>query len=161
MAAEVVSVSAIGYFLPIFAFLLVFIVMYSVLKKTGILGGSNPVMLFVSFILASFFILEASLVEFIQVSSAWFGVAVIFIFFMLITIAFMPWDNPFNFMMKNDWFSWAALGLILGIFVISSAYTFNFVVNWDFLDSWIDTDWFGFVLLIIIAGVVSAVVSKK
>ena len=161
MAVESASISALGYFVPIFAFLLVFVVMYAILKKTGVLGGSEPVMLFVSLILSSFFVLEASLVEFIRVSSAWFGVLVIFIFFMLVAVAFMPWKDPFSFMVKNDWFSWAILGLILGIFVITSAYTFNIVVNWGLLESWIDTDWFGFVLLIVVGGIVSAVVSKK
>ena len=78
------SVSAIGYFMPIFAFLLVFIVVYALLKKTGVLGGAEPVMLFISFILASFFIVEASLVEFVQFSSAWFGVGVVGIFFLLV-----------------------------------------------------------------------------
>jgi len=161
MVTEVASVSAVGYFLPIFAFLLVFIVVYAILKKTGVLGGSEPVMLFISIILSSFFILEASLVEFIQLTSAWFGVLIIFIFFILVAVAFLPWKEPFNFMAKKDWFSWAILGLILGIFAISSAYTFNFVINWDLLKDWIDTDWFGFVLLIVIAGVVSAVLTKK
>ena len=68
MAAEAASLSALSYFIPIFAFLLVFIVIYAILKKTGVLGGGEPVMLFVSLILSSFFILEASLVEFIRVS---------------------------------------------------------------------------------------------
>lgn len=161
MAVETASVSALGYFIPIFAFLLVFIVIYAILKKTGVLGSSEPVMLFISLILSSFFILEASLVEFIQVTSAWFGVLIIFIFFILVAVAFLPGKDPFAFLGKNDWFSWAVLGLILGIFVITSAYTFNFAVNWAFVENWIDTEWFGFVLLIVIAGVVSAVVSRK
>ena len=161
MAVEVASVSTLGYFMPIFAFLLVFIVIYAILKKTGVLGTGEPVMLFVSLILSSFFILEASLIEFIQVSSAWFAVLIIFVFFMLVAVAFLPWKDPFTFMTKNDWFSWALLGLILGIFVITSAYTFNFAINWSFFEDWINTDWFGFVLLIVIAGIVSAVVSRK
>ena len=78
------SVSAIGYFMPIFAFLLVFIVMYALLVKTKVLGDSPAIMLFISFILSSFFIVQASLVEFIQFSSAWFGVVIIFLFFLVI-----------------------------------------------------------------------------
>ena len=80
------SISAIGYFMPIFAFLLVFIVVYALLKKTEVLGTAEPIMLFISFILAGFFIVEASLVEFVQLGSAWFSVLVVLIFFILLSL---------------------------------------------------------------------------
>jgi len=80
------SISAIGYFVPIFAFLLVFIVVYALLKKTEILGGSDAVMLFVSFILAAFFVVEASLVEFVKFSSAWFSVGIVGLFFLILIL---------------------------------------------------------------------------
>ena len=49
---------ALSWFVPIFAFLLVFIVIYALLKKTSILGSSDMIMLFISFILASFFVVQ-------------------------------------------------------------------------------------------------------
>lgn len=155
------SVSAVGYFMPIFAFLLVFIVVYALLKKTEILGGSEGVMLFISFILSSFFIVEASLVEFVQFSSAWFGMGVVLVFFLLVVLAFLPGKEPLEFLTKGNWFSWAMLGLITGFFVISSAYVFNWVVDWGSVNNWISSDWFGMVLLLVIAGVVSFVLTKK
>jgi len=154
MAAEA-SVSAIGYFMPIFAFLLVFIIVYALLHKTKIIGDNGPVMLFVSFIISSFFIVEASLVEFVQFSSAWFGVFVFVVFFALAILAFMPGKEPLSFLTKKDWFSWVLLGLILAFFVISAAYVFNWVINWEMVGDWFYTDWFGMVLLLIIAGVVA------
>jgi hypothetical protein len=154
-------ISALGWFIPIFAFLLVFIVIYAILKKTGVLGSAEPVMLFVSLILASFFVLEASLVEFIRLSSAWFGVLMILIFFLILGVAFMPGKDPFDFMKKGNWFSWAVLGLILGVFVITAAYTFNVAINWDLAGSWVDTEWFGFILLAVVAGIVAFVVARK
>jgi len=151
------SVSAIGYFMPIFAFLLVFIVMYAILVKTKVLGDSPAVMLFISFILSSFFIVEASLVEFVQFSSAWFGVIVIGLFFLVILLAFVPGIDIGKFVGSggNNWFAWVLLGLIVGFFVISSAYVFNWVVNWGMIQSWFNTDWFGMILLLVIAGIVS------
>ena len=155
------SISAIGYFMPIFAFLLVFIVVYALLKKTEVLGTAEPIMLFISFILAGFFIVEASLVEFVQLGSAWFSVLVVLIFFILLVLAFMPWEEPLKFLTKNDWFSWALLGIIVAVFIVSSAYVFNFVINWGALDSWVNSDWFGFILLVAIAAVVSRTIKKK
>jgi len=52
---DVVSLSAVGYFMPIFSFLLVFIVVYALFAKTKILGDGPAVMLFVSFILSIVF----------------------------------------------------------------------------------------------------------
>ncbi len=149
------STSAIGYFMPIFSFLLVFIVIHAILVKTKILGDSPAVMLFISFILSSFFIVEANLVEFVQFGSAWFGVVVIGLFFLIVILAFIPGIDLAKFFGKNNWFAWILLGLLVAFFVISSAYIFNWVLNWGIIRSWFDTDWFGMVLLLAIAGVVS------
>jgi len=155
------SVAAISYFMPIFAFLLVFIVVYAILVKTKVLGESDAVLLFVSFILSSFFIVEASLVEFVQFSSAWFGVIIIGMFFLIVILAFIPGIDIGKFFGKGNWFAWVLLALLIGFFVISSSYVFNWALNWEVLEDWFDSDWFGMVLLLAIAGVVSAVLAKK
>ncbi len=155
------SISAIGYFVPIFAFLLVFIVVYALLKKTEILGGSDAVMLFVSFILAAFFVVEASLVEFVKFSSAWFSVGIVGLFFLILILAFIPGIDIGAFFGKNNWFAWVLIGLIVVFFVASSAYVFNWIVDWGVVQSWFNTGWFGMILLLIIAGIVSYVLAKK
>ena len=160
MVAEA-SISAIGYFMPIFAFLLVFIVIYALLVKTEVLGGSQPVMLFVSFILSAFFIVEASLVEFVQFSSAWFSVGVIGLFFLIVVLAFIPGIDIGAFFGKNDWFAWTLLGVVVVFFITSSAYVFNWVTNWGVIQSWFNTEWFGMILLLVIAGIVSLILTKK
>ena len=157
----VADVSAIGYFMPIFAFLLVFIVIYALLVKTKVLGESPAVMLFISFILSSFFIVEASLVDFVQFSSAWFGTIVIGLFFLIVVIAFIPDINVGKFFGANNWFAWVLLGGMILFFIISSAYVFNWVVNWGMLKDWFDSGWFGMILLLVIAGIVSFVLTKK
>ncbi len=141
--------------MPIFAFLLVFVVIYSLLVKTGILGGSEAVMLFISFILASFFIVETSLVNFVKFESGWFGVLIIGLFFLLTILAFLPGKEPLSFLTKNNWFSWTVLGLIIGFFVISSVYFFNVIINWTAVNNLFSSDWFGMILLLVIAAVVS------
>jgi len=127
MVAEA-SVSAMGYFMPIFAFLLVFIVIYALLIKTKVLGENQPVMLFISFIFA--------------------------------LLGFLPGKEPFAFLGKGNWFSWVILGVIVAFFVISSAYVFNWAVNWGMVQDWFDTGWFGFILLLLIAAIVSWKIKK-
>ena len=159
MAGEV-SLSFIGYFMPVFSFLLVFIVIYAVLFKTKVLGDNQPVMLFVSFILSSFFIVQASLVEFVEFTSSWFAVLVIGVFFLIAIVGFIPGKEPFKFLGKSSWFSWVVLGVIIGLFVISSAYVFNWAVNWGTVQDWFDTSWFGMILLLAVAAVVSWKIKK-
>jgi len=151
----VVPIGALGYFVPIFAFLLVFIVVYALLAKTGILGGSQAIMLFISFILASFFVVQASLVEFIEFSSAWFAVLVIGLFFLLVVLAFLPGKEPLAFLTASNWFSWVVLGAIIALFIISSAYVFNWALNWELVKTWFNSEVMGMILLLIIAAVVS------
>ncbi len=147
--------SVLGYFVPIFAFFLVFIVVWAMLAKTGILGGSHAVMFFISFILAGFFIIQVSLVEFIEFSSAWFSVLIIGLFFILVTLAFLPGKEPLGFLTASNWFSWVVLGGIIALFIISSAYVFNWAINWELIGEWIRGDIAGMILLLVIAAVVS------
>jgi len=151
----VASLSVMGYFMPIFAFLLVFIVIYAILVKTKILGENQAVMLFISLILASFFVVEASLVEFIEFTSAWFGVIIILLFFIFVILAFFPGDKPLEFLTKAPWVAWTVLGIMVAFFIISSAFVFNWAVNWGEVQSWFGTEWFGMILLVVIAAVVS------
>ncbi|MAG39874.1 hypothetical protein CMI41_02825 [Candidatus Pacearchaeota archaeon] len=153
--------TGVGWFAPIFAFLLVFIIMFAILKKTGILGDSDPVVLFVSFIVAAFFILEAQLVDFVEVITGWVGVLMVVIFFLLILLAFAGKDNKLDFLHENNWFSWVVLIVIIILLVSSGSYVFNWVINWDLVEEWIMTDWFGFIALVVIGLVVSFVLTKK
>lgn len=154
--AEAASLSVISYFLPIFAFLLVFFIIFFILKATGAFGESGLVSFIIAFILASFFILEASLVEWVQIGGAWMAVFVFVVFFILVVVGFIPGlDFKKFFVSKGNWFAWVLLGLVVGFFIISSAYVFDWAVNWGVIRGWVDTQWFGMVLLLAIAGVVS------
>ena len=152
------SVSAFGYFVPIFAFLLVFIVVYAFLKKTGVLSSNEPIMLFVSFIMATFFIVEANLVEFVRFTSSWFVVFVMIIFLVFVLLAFFPKKLEF---LESNWVSWIVFGVIIALFIISSAYVFNWAINWSKVWDWMQTDWFGMILLLVIAIVVSFIIKGK
>ena len=155
----VASLSVINYFTPIFAFLLVFIVIYALLKGSKALGTSEGIMLFVSFILSSFFIVEASLVEFVRFTSAWMTVLIFCLFLFVMIMAFMP-GIKLGEVFGKGWLAWVLLATIVGIFVISSAYVFNWVVNWGMIYDWFHTEWFGMILLLVIASVVSWRITK-
>jgi hypothetical protein len=156
----VTTISAMSYFLPIFSFLLVFIVVYALLMKTKVLGDNTSVAIFISLILASFFVVEASLVEFIQFSSAWFGVIVVVIFFLVTVVAFIPGEAPLKIFEKGV-VGWVVVGLMISFFIVSSAYVFNWAISWGYVQGWFDTEWFGMILLLVIAAVVSFTIVPK
>jgi len=154
----VASLSALEYFMPILAFLVVFVVIYAILIKTKVLGENTFVALFISFVLSIFFVVEASLVDYVLFSSAWFVVIIFFVFLLFLILAFFPGKLDF---LEKGWVSWVVVGLLLAFFIISSAYTFNWAVNWQEVNEWLYSDWFGLVLLLVIAAIVSWVLARK
>ncbi len=158
----VAQIGGLVWFMPILSFLLVFILVYALLKKTKILGGDSEVVpLLVSFILSSFFILRSSLVEFVNFNAAWFAVFIVSIFMILLLVSFTN-DKWFEIaFIKKGWFGWVIIGLLVVFFILSSAHVFNWAVNTSMLKDWADSKWFGFVLLVLVAAGVSAVLAKK
>ena len=155
-----VDISGISYFLPIFSFLLVFVIVYAILKKTEVLGGDNGVSLFVSLILASFFIVNAQMVEFVEFSASWFVVFLICILFILMFLAFVSKDYLKVFA-ENKGLAIAFIVVLIVTFIVSASRIFQWVINWEAIRAWFETDWFGMVLLLVIAGIVAAVIAKK
>ncbi len=86
MAADI---SAIAYFAPIAAFVLVFIVCFSVLFKTKILGENKWVQLFVSFLIASIFVSSVGTREYVLTVVPWFGVLIVSLFVILFLVGFV------------------------------------------------------------------------
>ena len=153
-----VSLAGVSYFMPIVSFLLVFVVVYALLAKTKILGDNAVIHLFISFLLSIMFIVNVSLVDFVNFSSAWFVVFFVTVFLVLVLIGFT--HGKIDVIMK-PWVAWVLLAAVIIFFIISSAYTFNWAVNWDAVNNWFYIDWFGMVLLLAIAGVVSWVLARK
>ncbi len=156
-----VVTSALSYFVPIFAFLLIFVVLFALIKKTGVLGDSDGIALLISFIIAVFFVLEASLIEIVRFGSSWISVLVIGIFFLIAIIGFLPGEKPLEFLSKGKWFSWVVLALIVGIFIYASVYTFDTAINWTSASDWVNSDWFGAALLIVIGIIAFFVITRK
>ncbi|MGK0209479.1 MAG: hypothetical protein ACI83O_000756 [Patescibacteria group bacterium] len=160
--ADVISIApTVGYFLPIFSFLLVMIVSFAILQKSKILGDNTSVSLMLSFLFALFFIVDVQLVDFVNFTSAWVAVIVVFMFFLFLTLAFIPGDDNLKFLAKGNWFSIVVLIGMLIFFTISSSFIFNWAINWDWIASGGDSEWFGFILLLIIGGVVRYVLGKR
>ncbi|MBS3072055.1 hypothetical protein J4408_03625 [Candidatus Pacearchaeota archaeon] len=161
------DLSAINFFAPIAAFLIVFIVTYAILVMTKILGDNKGVHLTMSFLIAAVFVSASGAVKLVQTIVPWFVVLLISLFFILFFIGFVGKDA--DFLKKGIGI---AVLVIAGIIFLVSA----FVVFSDTLQKYVPgpgygagadestlffTDWLysprviGAVLLILISVVVS------
>jgi hypothetical protein len=157
MAVPISPIEGINLFMPIFSFLFVFILVFALLRKTNILGDNPWLNIFISFLMAIFFVVNASLVEFVKLNSAWFAVFLVSVFFILLLVSFT--HGKIDFLQKG-WVGWILIGLLIVFFIISSSYVFNWALSFDYLSRVLDTRWVGFILLLIIAGIVSAILVK-
>jgi len=156
----VVSLAAIGTILPVISFLFIFILVYALLVKTEILGDNNTISLFISLIIASFFIVNVNLVAFTQLNVSWFVVFIVCLFMILLMLNFVGKDAT-EFFVKEKKFAGVIVALVIIMFLVSASYTFNWAISLAVFESWFDNEWFGMVLLIVVAGLISWVLTKK
>ncbi len=83
------DISWISEGMPIFAFVLVFVLAYAVLAKTKILGGSSWINVIISFVLTTIFISFSSIREYVTNITPWFIVLLVVSFFFLMLLFFM------------------------------------------------------------------------
>lgn len=158
MAATLSPVEGLNFFMPIFAFLFIFVLVYALLLKTKVLGESKFVHLFIAFLMAIFFIVNASLVDFVRFNSSWFAVFLVSIFFILLMIGFTHGKTE---VFQKAWVAWVLIiGLII-FFIISSSYVFNWALNWNMVKNFFNSSWVSFIVLLIVALIASWIITKK
>ncbi|MBU4502558.1 MAG: hypothetical protein KKA79_08220 [Nanoarchaeota archaeon] len=87
--ATILDSSLLDHFIPIFVFLFVFIVSYSVLLKTRILGNNKGLISVASFSVSLLFIVTQSAVDLIQLITPWFVVFIIVSMCILVVFMFL------------------------------------------------------------------------
>ncbi len=86
MAADI---SAFVFFLPIFAFLIVFSIVFAVLNKFKIIGENLFFQLFFSFVVATIFITASSARQVVLNVIPWFAVLIVAILLLLMLVSFI------------------------------------------------------------------------
>lgn len=117
------AVSSFSYFMPLLAFILVFVVTYALLAKTKILGGNNFMHLFTSFIIAIIFIAAPSAQKLAMISAPWFAVLIIMVFIILLLLTFVR--GKVDDLVQSPAVALALIGIVILIFVIASINVFG------------------------------------
>jgi sorbitol-specific phosphotransferase system component IIBC len=166
-----IDISGIFFFMPVFSFLFVFMIVWSILVKTKLLGDAPFVNLFISLIMAVIFMSFSSLDLYVRTIIPWF-IALFVCVFLVLLLGGLATKDVTKLMTNN--FGWVTIVLLLIIFLISAIKVFNPVFHPDLIITsgegtslieqiryGADGTIFGTILLIIIAGVVSWVLVKK
>jgi hypothetical protein len=129
-----VDVSGFAVVAPVFAFFLVFVVVFGVLFKTGVLGENKWVQLFSSFLVASIFISLTGARDLVLTVVPWVVVLILSLFFILLIIGWIG---------KGAEFLHKPIGIVvvilLGLIFLVSA----FVVFSDVLSGYLPGPGFG------------------
>jgi len=88
---SVVDLSSFADFLPIFSFLIVLLVVYAVLHKTGIFGGKF-IQAVIAILMAVIFITFRGGREYLENVVPWFAILIVCLFFVLVLMAFIGKD---------------------------------------------------------------------
>lgn len=167
-----IDVSGLNFFMPVFSFLLVFVVVYAVMAKTKVLGESQFVNLMVSFIMGVIFMSFSSLELYVQTIIPWFIVLLIIVFLVLVLAGLSTKDLS---KIMTTQFAWVMVAILVVIFLIAAIKVFNPVFHPDLLitsgegtsmlgqiRTYINSNGYaGSVLLLITAIIVSWILTKK
>lgn len=106
-------------------FLLVFVIVFSVLRKTELIGKELFVQLFVSFLLATVFVTAISVRQYVLTIVPWFAVLILSLFFLLVLLGFV--GKSTEFMHKGIGIAFVVLLII--VFLVSGIVVFADVVG--------------------------------
>jgi len=117
-----IDVSAFNYFMPLFGFLLVFVVSYALLAKAKFLGENKFIIILVSFILAIIFVTVSSARQIVLKIVPWFAVLAVLILLIALIIAIS--QQKIDAIMKPG-VAWAFIAVLIVMFIIAAIIVFT------------------------------------
>jgi len=116
-----VDLSALTFFAPIAAFLIVTLVVYAILAKTKVLGEAKGISIFIALVVASVFVAGAGALQFVQTIVPWFVILIISLVFVLATTGLI--GKPAEGLLKGiSWVFVIGMGVV---FLVSFFFVFS------------------------------------
>jgi len=157
-----IDLSGVSYILPIATFVLVFVVIFAILKKTAVLGDNNFINAIVGLIFGIIIISFSQVRSYLELVSPWFVVLVVLMLFVLVLGGFLLAKDVSK--IAHPAVAWVFIGLLALAFLIIGYYhfdincshTFSHIKNWFF-----KREVFGSFILGAVALIVSFIITKK
>ena len=110
------------FVVPIFTFILIYALIFAILKKVKVLGENNSINMWVSFALAILFAITPGAMEFVTIIAPWFIVLVVVAFAVMLVFMFMGAnDKTLINIMHDGTVKWTIL--IIGIIILVAGLT--------------------------------------
>jgi len=154
----VLDVSGLGFFVPIFSFLFVFVVIFAILKKTELLGESAFINLLVSFVIATIFITVSSVRVYVESVIPWVAVLIIALLFVLLIIGLS--QKKMEDMMKPG-LGWIFIALLIVIFLVAAVNVFSPIFVPLLSGILASQRIVGGILILIIAAIAAWIITRK
>lgn len=166
----VANLTGLGYFAPILAFLIVFIIVFAILNKTKLLHENAYLQVFFSLLIATIFVSAAGLRDFVMTITPWFAALVVALFFILLIVAFV--GKPIEGLTKGIgvvFIILLSIIFLLSAFVIFSEVILSYIfgvgdaelLNFLASESFYNSRIFGAILLVVVSAGVSWVLVRK
>lgn len=119
--------TGVSTFIPVFGFLLVFVVVYALLGKTKILGENKFVHILTSFAVSIIFLVSANAIEYVKIVTPWFAAFIVSLLFIVLIVGLIK-GNVEEFF-KTKGFAWFVIMVLIIIFIFSAIYVFADLIN--------------------------------
>jgi len=159
---------ALGYIMPLLAYLFVFTLIYALLAKTRVLGNNKVVHFTISIVVAIIFVLTPMSTQFTVLTIPWIAIFIFMVFFILLVITFVR--GKIDDIVKSQFIAVIIAIVVLIIFFISAMNVFGPLVSQGtYLSAqgqqavgfFVNPQFYGLAILLIIAGIISWQVTKK
>ena len=128
MATILDDLSFLGFFLPVFTFLFIFVLMYALLDKFKLMGENKWLKLIAAFSIALLFLFSKDTLKFVEFITPWFVILVVLALFILSLFMFMGMkEGDVEKAVKDPVVYWTVLVIIIILLIIAIGEVFTFV----------------------------------
>lgn len=151
---KMIDLTPINYALPLFSFVLVFVLFFAILKKTEVLGDNAFIQAIISVIIALIFISLSNVRSFVELITPWFSVLIVILFFGILIVMFML-KEPEKVLKPGLAIGFLVVFAIIVFYLwfthfhISSNHTFLEIKRWFFHREVVGTFWLAVVTLVV------------
>ncbi len=128
--ANMIDISGINFFMPVFSFVFVVVIVYAILIKTKLLGESKFIIGTVSFIMAVVYMSLTSAELYVKTIIPWFVILFIMVFLVLLVAGLST--KELDKMMTTK-FAWVVVAILIIVFVVAAIRVFNPVFHPDLI----------------------------
>jgi len=156
-----IDLSAVGYFNPIFSFVLLFVIVFAILQKSKILGESKPIQAIVGLVLSLIFISVVEVRGYVESVVPWFAVLVVALFFVVFLAALGLGKTD---AIAKPWLIWVFIAILAIAFIYQGYHSLDVASNGDYISikHWIQNDEVsGAFWLVIFGAIATFVVTRK